>query len=141
MQAIIGREFPDVVIPLINNAKSSIKIVVFDWRWYANDFSNPVQLFNQSLVRAVGRGVGVFAIGNNSDVVATLKACGVQARKINSKNLLHAKLIIIDGKIIVCGSHNITSPAFSTNHEISMVHEDEESALRFIDFFQSLWSL
>lgn len=141
MQAIIGREFPDVVIPLIENAKNSIKIVVFDWRWYPNDVANPVQLFNQSLVRAVSRGVGVFGIANSDDVVRVLESVGVKAKKVNTKYLVHAKMIIIDGKIIVLGSHNITSPAFSTNHEISMVHEDADASSRFIDFFESLWRL
>ena len=52
-KAIIGAEFPKVLISKIDNAKTSIKIVVFDWRWYPNDMGNPCQLFNQSIVEVM----------------------------------------------------------------------------------------
>ncbi len=58
METIIGKEFPQKVIPLIEQAKTSIDIVVFDWRWYPQDPGASVQLFNQAIVRAVRRGPG-----------------------------------------------------------------------------------
>lgn len=141
MQAIIGKEFPNIVIPKIDEAKKSIKIVVFDWRWYPFDAANPVQLFNQSLVRAARRGVDISALANSDDIVATLKTVGVKAKKVFTKNLVHAKLMIIDEKIVVIGSHNYTQAAFTMNHEISVIYEDPESAKNFIHFFNSLWQL
>jgi phosphatidylserine/phosphatidylglycerophosphate/cardiolipin synthase-like enzyme len=141
MQAIIGSEFPKIVIPLIDHAKNSIKIVVFDWRWYPNSPGNPVQLFNQAIIRAVNRGVSVLAIANSSDIVDTLQSVGVKAKKLTTKNLVHAKMMIIDGQIVVVGSHNYTQNAFTMNHEISMMHDDIEAANGFIDFFKTLWQL
>jgi len=139
MQAIIGKQFPKIVIPKIDEAKKSICIVVFDWRWYPNDPGNPVQLFNQALVRAVRRGVVVKAIANFPDIVKTLEKVGVQAKKLRTENLVHAKMIIIDEKIVVVGSHNITVPAFTTNYEVSTMFEDPVSAKPYADFFQSLF--
>ncbi len=139
MQAIIGKQFPKVLIPLIDNAKSSIKIVVFDWRWYPSDSANPVQLFNQSLVRASRRGVHIYAIANSSEVIAILNSVGVQAKKLVTKSLVHAKMIIIDDRIVVVGSHNYTQYAFTMNHEISALYDDENSAKGFLEFFNSLY--
>jgi phosphatidylserine/phosphatidylglycerophosphate/cardiolipin synthase-like enzyme len=141
MQTIKGSDFPKIVIPKINEAKKSIKIVVFDWRWYPSDASNPVQLFNQSLVRAVRRGVSVSALANNDSIVATLKAVGIDAKKVFTKNLVHAKLMIIDDLCVVIGSHNYTQNAFTMNHEVSVVFDDVETAKELITFFTSLWQL
>ena len=138
---IIGSQFPKVVIPKIDNAKKSIKIVVFDWRWYPNDIGNPCQLFNQSIVRALHRGVQVDVITNNSEILSTLKEVGAQAKKLITKNLVHAKLMIIDDSLVIIGSHNYTQSAFTTNYEISAMYDDEKSAKSFAFFFNNLKGL
>lgn len=141
MQSIIGRDFPKIVIPKINEAKTSIKIVVFDWRWYPNDASNPVQQFNHALISAVHRGVSVSAIANSSEIINILKQNGVNAKKLITKNLVHCKLMIIDDKIVIIGSHNYTQYAFTMNYEISCLHEDSQTANDFVSFFASLFCL
>ena len=141
MQAIIGKQFPKIIIPKIDEAKQSIKIIVFDWRWYANDPGNPVQLFNQALVRAVRRGVRVQAVVNYPTLVETLKKIGVEAKKISSTNLVHAKLIIIDDTACIVGSHNFSVPAFTTNFEVSLFCDIIEIAEELSKFFDSLWQL
>ena len=140
MEAIIGKQFPGVVIPLIDKSKSSIKIVVFDWRWYPNEPGNPCQLFNQSIVRAVRRGVDVRVVANNDEIVQILQSVGVYAKKLLTKNLVHAKIIIIDEKIVILGSHNYTQSAFTMNFEISAVQDDADCAKQFLQFFNSLFN-
>jgi phosphatidylserine/phosphatidylglycerophosphate/cardiolipin synthase-like enzyme len=137
-QAIIGGQFPKIVIPKIDEAKISIKIVVFDWRWYPNDMGNPCQLFNQSIVRAVGRGVRVSVVTNNSDILATLKEIGATAQKLITKNLVHAKLMIIDDKILILGSHNYTQSAFTMNYEVSILLDNPDNLGDFINYFKTL---
>lgn len=139
IETIIGNAFPKIVIPQIDEAKTSIKIVVFDWRWYPNDSGNPCQLFNQSIVRAVARGVRVRVVTNNFDIVATLKGIGAEAKKLITKKLVHAKLMIIDDDIVVIGSHNYTQSAFTMNFEISVMYTDVESVKGFNDFFNTLY--
>jgi len=140
MQAIIGKQFPKVVIPKIDEAKKSIKIVVFDWRWYPNDPANPVQLFNQAIIRAVRRGVRVEAVANALDIVETLKENGVQAKKLITPNLVHCKLMIIDDKIVIIGSHNYTQSAFTMNYEVSAMIESESGLDNFIQYFSNLFN-
>jgi len=139
IEAIIGRQFVEKVIPLINEAKKSIDIIVFDWRWYANDAGSSVQLFNQSIVRAVRRGVRVRAIVNNSSILTTLVSLGCLARKLETKNLVHAKMMVLDSEIVVIGSHNYTQHAFTMNYELSVILRDEENISDFANFFNQLW--
>lgn len=139
MRAIIGKQFPDVLIPLIDNAKSSISIIVFDWRWYPNDPGSAVQLFNQTIARASRRGVSVRALVNNSGICATLNSIGCEAKKYTASALLHVKLMVIDEKIVVLGSHNYSQNAFSMNHELSAVLDDGYPIDEFLAYFENLW--
>lgn len=139
LQTIIGKEFPQIVVPLIDSAKQSIKVVVFDWRWYPQDPANPVQLFNQAFVRAARRGVKIQAIANNDEIVETLKEQGIEAKRITLKTIIHSKLIIIDNNIVVIGSHNYTQSAFTFNQEISVVVSNCSDIDRFNLFFSNLY--
>jgi len=140
IQTISGRQFPKVVIPLIDSAKHSINAVVFDWRWYDQDPSNPVQLFNQAIVRAVRRGVQVRAIANNDRIVRILSDCGIQARKITTLKLVHCKLMTIDNEAVITGSHNYTQSAFQANLELSVCLIKPENISDFLNYFDSLWA-
>ena len=140
MEAIIGKQFPQKVIPLIENAKQSIKIVVFDWRWYPNDPANPVQLFNQAIIRAKRRGVDVKVITNIDDIIKILNTEKIEAKKPNTSKLIHSKMMIIDDKILILGSHNYTQSAFTMNHEASVVIEGEGQLDDFIKYFHNLFN-
>lgn len=141
MEAILGKQFPLKVIPLIDKAKNSIKIVVFDWRWYPNDPANPVQLFNQAIVRAIRRGVKVDVVSNCDDVLKILREQGCRAVKPGTKNLVHAKFLIFDDKDLVIGSHNFSQSAFTMNFEVSTLIEDCLDISTYIKFFNSLIQL
>jgi phosphatidylserine/phosphatidylglycerophosphate/cardiolipin synthase-like enzyme len=141
MQTIIGKNYPKQVIPLIENAKQSIKIVVFDWRWYGEDPANPCQLFNAAIVRARKRGVDIKACVNSNAIAKPLKENDIDVKIPISKNLIHTKFIIIDDKILIMGSHNFSQAAFTTNFETSIIQDDPLEINEFILFFHSIWSL
>lgn len=138
-QVVIGKQFPTKITPLIDLAKKSLKIVVYDWRWYPNDPGNAVQLFNQAIIRASKRGVRVEAIVNHDSIVAFLNHEGISAKKISIQGLVHAKLMIIDDDIVVLGSHNYTHNAFCLNQEMSVILRDILNVEDFNIFFKSLW--
>jgi len=139
METIIGKEFPKKVIPLIEQAKTSIDIVVFDWRWYPQDPGASVQLFNQAIIRAVRRGVKVRAIANNDEIVRILNQNGCEAKKLLTAKLVHPKIMIIDNELVVTGSHNYTQSAFQMNYEMSMILRGREEIERIIEFFNNLY--
>lgn len=141
MEIIVGKQFPKKVIPLIDQSKTTIDIVVFDWRWYAQDPGLPIQLFNQAIVRAARRGVKVRAIANNDGIVKILNEIGCKAKKLLTKRLVHCKMMIIDNRVAVVGSHNYTQSAFQMNLEFSVILKIPESNSDFFSFFNNLWQL
>ena len=138
MEILVGKEFPTKVIPYVESAKYSIDIIVYDWRWYSATPNNPVSRFNQSIVRAVKRGVKVRAVVNNIDILPRLNALGIEARRAPFGRLLHAKLMYIDDRILITGSHNYTQSAFQTNLEFSVIIENDQGFPRVGEFVRNL---
>lgn len=139
-ETIIGKDFKAKVVPLIDSAKNSIKIIVFDWRFYNNDPGNPVSLFNQAIIRAKRRGVEVKALVNSDEVVNILNREGCNAKVLNSPNLLHVKMILIDDIIAVVGSHNYTQSAFTMNFELSVIVRGPENLESMVSYFKNLFN-
>lgn len=140
-EIVIGGKYPEKIIPLIDQATKSLDILMFDWRWYKNDISNPVQLLNQAIVRAVRRGVRVRAITNYNELVTLLNTLNVNAKLWPKKSLLHSKCLVIDKMITVMGSHNWTHNAFCSNYETSFIQNDQEVSEQMTTYFNDIWPL
>ena len=140
VKVIIGKEFPKRVIPLINSAVSSIDIIVFDWRWYPQDPGASVQLFNQAILRAIRRGVKIRVIANNDEIINVLKSEGCETKRLITKSLVHCKVMIIDQKIMITGSHNYTESAFQMNLELSVAFDDSVAINKSLVFFNNLFN-
>ena len=138
-KSIIGFKFPKVVIPLIESAKNSIDIIVFDWRFYPQDPGAIAQLFNSAIIRACKRGVKIRAILNNAQILNFLRINGIEAKQLRSKRLVHCKLMIIDGQKVVVGSHNYTQNAFLMNLELSIQFDISNETEEILTFFNNLW--
>jgi len=138
---IIANEFVGVVVPLIDSARHSIDVVVFDWRFYKNDPSCAVSQFNLAVARAVRRGVNVRCLVQSDAVVASLKVLGCNARRLHSKNILHTKLLILDKKSVIIGSHNYTQRAFTSNHEASIYVEMASADNQLVQYFNNLFGI
>ena len=136
---IIGDEFSKIVIPEIKNAKNSIKIIVFDWRWYPTQIGNPAQQFNQEIINAHRRGVEVLAITNIKETRRILNEAKIKAKNLISARILHPKIMIIDNQHLIIGSHNYTQNAFTTNYEASILIKNCPNIERYIQFFKNLY--
>lgn len=140
-EVLLGREFVERAIEIINNAKTSLSIVVFDWRWYPNEPAGDVGNFNRAVASASERGVHVRCIVNSDDIAKKLSDVGVLVHRVTTKRLVHVKLILVDEKIAITGSHNYTAQAFAHNIEASVVLRDENFNPKFCEFFENLWQL
>lgn len=138
---IVGADYPKQVIPLISTAKKNIDIVVYDWRWYANQPAHSVQRFNIALINAVKRGVEVRAVVNHGTFIPLFNKVGIKARQIKSKRVVHSKFIIIDNEILIIGSHNFTRNAFGSNIETSLALTLPKDQTRFFEFFNNLYNI
>jgi phosphatidylserine/phosphatidylglycerophosphate/cardiolipin synthase-like enzyme len=138
-ELVIGPAYTDRIIELVEAAKVSIFILMFDWRWYKNDFSCEVSRVNHALVKAVRRGVSVRGVVNYKPIIETLEAVGIKARHWADSRLLHAKMLVIDGSVVVLGSHNLTMNALTQNVEVSAVFSDTELANQATALFDAIW--
>ena len=139
MEILIGKELYEKILPSIENAKNSIYIMVFDWRWYVNGVGSYVQNFNQAIVRAVRRGVKVKALVNNDKIRNIVENLGVECKRVSTHRILHCKVMIIDEEVAFVGSHNYTEPALTTNYEVSVMIKGRENISRLIEFFNNLY--
>lgn len=140
-RAIIAVSFPRVVTPIISAAKHSIDVIVYDWRWYPSISGSLVAQFNQAFVAAAKRGVKVRALVNNAEIALRLKAHGIEAHQPASEKMLHTKMILVDGTLLVIGSHNFTERAFCMNEEASVLVEFPSDQHDFSLYFEHLWSV
>ena len=138
---IIGKEFPEKVIPLIEQAKSSIFIIVYDWRWYPDQIGSAIQKFNNAIITLSRKGREIRVITNMPYIDGILKQLNIKVHKINSSKIMHTKLMIIDNKIAILGSHNYSMAAFTINYEVSVAIQDEKVVARLKSYFENLWGL
>ena len=141
MNIIIGKEFSNKVVPLVENAKRSISIIVYDWRWYPDQVGSAIQKFNNAILVSARKGKDVRVITNRPVESIVLEDFGIKIKKISTKRTLHTKLMIIDNEIAILGSHNYTMSAFTINHEVSLIIKNKEAVERLILYFNNLWSL
>ena len=136
IELAVGRAFPKKVIPLINGARKTIEILVFDWGWYENEIGEQIQIFNNAIVRAQQRGVSVKAIVYKQKIKNILDQQKIWARKLDSSKLMHVKLMMIDHETVIVGSHNYTKNAFNLNYELSLIIHDTGTAEKIRSDFE-----
>lgn len=136
---IIGKEFASKVIPLIEQTKKSIDIIVYDWKNYPDQPGSAIQRFNNAIINAAQKGKRVKVITNRPYINPILPQLNIKTKKSYSKKTLHTKLMIIDNKIAILGSHNYTMNAFTINHEVSVIIRDPKVVQRLNQYFNNLW--
>lgn len=107
------------VLNVIRSAKSSINLYMFSL-----DRTSIVD----ALVSAKRRGILVNVTVDqhyekrvNARAVAALEGAGIHVTQSPYNSVLHAKVLIIDGKTVVFGSANYTNSGMRYNHEIITV--------------------
>ncbi len=127
------------IISLINSAGESICIEMYV-------LSSDAVV--ESLISASKNGVDVKVMlernlnsNSNKESFNKLEMAGVDVcwAPLEYK-LLHSKLIIIDGKKVLIGSHNLSNSALEKNREISVVLEGN-IVRDFLSLFLSDWNL
>ena len=97
----------------------------------------------EALVKAVKRGVTVRVVVDEDnygkDVIKTLKNGGVKIVKAESNGLMHSKYIIIDGKVTISGSANMTLSSFSYDNNFMIRIESAEIADIFTEEFEEMF--
>lgn len=139
IDTIIGKEFSPKVIPYIEGAKQSIKIIAYDWRNYKTDIGSSVFKLNQALFRASKKGVDIRVIVSAKNINAKWLTAYFKVKRLYSKKIIHSKMMIIDDEVLILGSHNYTFSGLELNQELSIIITNKVEIKNFVNFFNNLY--
>jgi phosphatidylserine/phosphatidylglycerophosphate/cardiolipin synthase-like enzyme len=139
-----GDYFP-ALIDGIDRARREILLSAFFFRTNGLPDHRP-DVVLRHLGKAVLRGVRVEAVlergpegdnvsGDNAGTAEKLRTAGIRVCMDTPDRTTHAKLVVIDGRILFVGSHNLTQSALKYNRELSVRIDSPtlaEEALRYL---------
>ena len=146
----IASDYPKVVMPLVEQATTSIDILMYEWKWYGHESAGGVQKLSLAICAAAHRGVRVRIILNvesmghaitkiNTKTRGFLERAGCEVKWGQVGVATHAKMMVLDDQILVLGSHNYSKGAFSRNQEASIIVEGREEIAAYRQYFNDLW--
>jgi len=134
---------------MIQEAKSSIHIMMFEMGYYDKYPNTPSNLLIQELINAKKRGVKVEVIlevkeerdrtaERNRHTGKILSEGGVEVIYDPLFKTTHTKLMVVDGHLTLLGSTNWTYYALTNNYEASVLIRSKEVAKELIDYFNKV---
>lgn len=149
---LIGIEYMQRVPALIGSAGLEVRVALFQLRAIgkgAKGTSGELALRLDAkrregkrvrvLLSSTGGGGAIPAI--NRAAAAWLVQRGVEVRNLGPRRVCHAKVVIVDRRLAVVGSHNWSPSSLMRNFEVSVVIEDESLVRRLVEHFDGLWSV
>lgn len=136
-----NKDYFPALIKAVDKAQNEIFMSIFSFKAGVHKDSYPDRILGH-LAKAVKRGVKVFVIlETTSDRSDELNVQNRQTGKILEENgvkvyfdsprtTTHTKLIVIDERVVILGSHNLTQAALKYNNEISILLENPDLAKR-----------
>jgi phosphatidylserine/phosphatidylglycerophosphate/cardiolipin synthase-like enzyme len=125
------------IVPIIESAEESIRFMAFS---FTHD-----DLGGAILDRAAD-GVEVQGIfetrGSQTEFseLGNLYCAGLAVRQDGNPGILHHKVIIVDGRVVITGSANFSNNADRNNDENVIVLANEEIAAEYLREFDRRWS-
>ena len=124
------------IIWWINRANISIHVLIYSFT---------LDSISDALINAYNRGVDVKIVFERDQVTKyseyqKLKAAGVPVRNDTNPGLMHNKVMIIDGKIVLTGSFNWSVSAERRNNENLIVIRSIYVARVYEEEFDKIWS-
>ena len=146
LKLVTDGDYFQTAMKMIQEAKSSIHIIMFEMGYYDNRTSTPSNLLIKELMAARKRGVKVEVIldvrekedrstQRNRRTGKMLSDGGVEVTYDSLSKTTHAKVLIADGQTSLLGSTNWTYPSLSSNHEACVLIRSREVAKELIGYF------
>ncbi len=150
VRAVINRGHFDALSGLIESARKKVWVVIYGMRYYDKYPDSKTNQLIDSLIAARKRGVDVKVSLDKSDYNQTLnqinertkehlEAGGVEVRYDSEAITTHAKLLIVDGAVMV-GSANWGYLALEKRNECSLIVTDPGVTDFFEKYFLNIWA-
>jgi len=119
----------------INKANRSIHIMIYSFT---------LDSIGEALINAYNKGVEVKIVMEKEQLTAyseyyKLKKAGVEVKLDSNPALMHNKVAIIDGEIVITGSYNWTQNAETKNNENLLIIKNKGLAEVYELEFQKIW--
>lgn len=141
------REYYPMAKKLIERANKTILVAIYVIKYDPREENDPVNVLLRELVKAKKRGLDVRVLVDDAtqrsykQTIKFLRDNGVLVRLDESSRITtHVKLVIVDHKYLLIGSHNWTESALSYNHEYSALIISPDLAKNVEMYFESLWN-
>ena len=145
-----SRYYP-AVLKAIQNASKSISVCMY-YISYTSAKNSKVEQILSAMADAVKRGVKVevvldrgFEEGSAGDMskkniraYSFLKKLGIPVYYDDVETLTHAKYFVIDEKIVIVGSFNLSENSLTSNREAGVQVDSKELAKEFLDEFSEI---
>jgi phosphatidylserine/phosphatidylglycerophosphate/cardiolipin synthase-like enzyme len=144
------RGYFDQVHPLLQNAQKTIRLILYEIRYYPRFKNSPTNQLIQALIEAHRRGVSVeviveessdHAVDNaqqNHEAAALLEEAGIPVYFDSPTTTTHDKILVIDDRYVIIGSTNWSYHALEKNNESSVLVDSPELAKYYLRYFDGL---
>jgi phosphatidylserine/phosphatidylglycerophosphate/cardiolipin synthase-like enzyme len=148
VRALADDRYFDTLISLIHNSRRSIDLAMFVFKTSTRSNNRPLQVA-KALISARQRGVRVRVILENSgydeklnrtnkEVGALLKKNQITVEFDSPRRTNHAKMVVIDNRYCLVGSHNFTQAALKYNHELSLLIDSRSLARELTGYMDKI---
>jgi phosphatidylserine/phosphatidylglycerophosphate/cardiolipin synthase-like enzyme len=149
VQLVTDVQYFEVAKKLIQEAKHSVQVMMFEMGYYDKYPNTPSNLLIKELMNATKRGVKVEVIlevkegedrtaKRNRHTGKILSEGGVEVIYDPLFKTTHAKFMVVDGRLTLLGSTNWTYYALTSNNEASVLIRSQELARAIIDYFNGV---
>ena len=146
VQLVMDAQYFQVAKKLIQEAKHSVQVMMFEMGYYDQHPNTPSNLLIRELINAKKRGVTVEVIleiregedrttKRNRHTGKILLEGGVEVIYDSPIKTTHAKFMVVDRQLSLLGSTNWTYYALTSNNEASVLVYSKEVARGLLDYF------
>jgi cardiolipin synthase len=146
---VTDAQYFEMAKKLIQEAKSSLRVMMFEMAYYEKYPNTPSNLLIRELIEAQKRGVKVEVIlearegkdrttERNRHTGKILSDGGVEVTYDPIFKTMHAKTLVADGELILIGSTNWVFSSLTNNNEVSVLIKSKEVARALIDYFNQV---
>ncbi|MBU0652907.1 MAG: hypothetical protein KKG96_08505 [Proteobacteria bacterium] len=145
---LLDRDYFTALMDGVDRARAEIFLSAYLFRTIQNARGYPEAVLKR-LVAAVHRGVRVDVVlernrdtddlsRNNAETAERLKQGGIRVCMDAPDRVTHTKLVVIDRRYLLIGSHNLTQSALKFNHEASVWIDSPSLAEEALSYMKSL---
>ncbi len=146
IQVVIDAQYFQVAKKMIQEARSSVRVMMYEMGYYEKYPNTPTNLLIRELIEARKRGVKVEVIlevkegedrttKRNRQTGKMLLKGGVEVVYDSPLKTTHTKFLVVDGELTLLGSTNWTFYAMTNNHEAAVLIRSKEVARELVDYF------